>query len=160
MRPRRCRTPDRRPACGHSPGAGPGCGHLDRPAGRRAAVCPALALSATLWHACLHAALAPRSPEADVGRHALLALVAGMGIVTALLPSLAGRAPGKPLVAVLPVLALAAPSLRLPRLGWSLAAVGVALSLWLLVAVRLDDPRVSPVQHRAVEHGRGRRPAA
>ena len=117
---------------------------------------PALVLAGvTLWHALRmrRERLTRAFPqEGDVESVTLLlALVAGAGILTAIVldPSWAGRAPGEPLVAVLPVLAaLTSGSLRrLPRLGGALAIAGVALTLWLLVAVRLDDGAgVSPVR--------------
>ena len=120
---------------------------------------PALALAgATLWQAVRlrRGRMARAFPEeADVeATTKLLALTAGAGILTAvvLAPSLAGRAPGEPLVVVLPILAaLAAGSLRrLPRLGGALALASVAMTLWMLVAVRMDDrAAVSPV-HGAV----------
>jgi hypothetical protein len=117
---------------------------------------PAIALAgATLWHAVnlRRGRMARAFPqEADVeATTMLLALVAGAGLLTAvvLAPSLAGRAPGEPLVVVLPFLAaLAAGSLRRrPRLGGALALAGVVMTLWLLVAVRVDDRAgVSPVR--------------
>ena len=120
---------------------------------------PALALAGvTLWHALRmrRERLARAFPqEGDVESVTLLlALVAGAGVLTAIVlaPSWAGRGPGEPLVAVLPILAaLTGASLRrLPRLGGTLAISGVVLTLWLLVAVRLDDRAgVSPV-HGAV----------
>ena len=89
--------------------------------------------------------------EADAERATqLLALVCAAGVLTALLlPSLAGRGPGEPLVVVLPCLAaLAAAALRrVPRTGGALALAGVVLTLWMLVAVRIDDHAgVSPVR--------------
>lgn len=117
---------------------------------------PVVALAgATLWNAwhLRREKVARAFPEeVDVAAAVrLLALVAGAGVLTAMVlaPSLAGRGPGEALVPVLPVLAaLAAPSLRrLPRVGGALALVGVVLTVWLLVAVRVGDGAgVSPVR--------------
>lgn len=89
--------------------------------------------------------------EVDVEIAALLlAAICAATVLTAivLLPSLAGRAPGEPLVVALPcAAALCAWALRRhPRAGLALALVGIALSLWMLVGVRLDDGAgLSPV---------------
>lgn len=70
-----------------------------------------------------------------------LALICGAALFTAvfLIPWFSGRAPGEAMVTVLPVAgALCAWGMRrLPGLGIALAAIGVALSLWILVAGHL-----------------------
>ncbi len=79
-----------------------------------------------------------------------LATICAAAALTAvvLTPSLAGRFPGEPLVIALPcAAALCAWALRRhPRAGLALALIGVALSAWTLVGVRLDDnAALSPV---------------
>ena len=102
---------------------------------------PAMAfVSAWLFWRSRRDRLARALPEAvDVEvATGFLVLVCGAALVTAvfLLPWFSDRAPGEALATVLPLAgALCAWGLRrFPAVGTSLAAVGVALSLWLLVA--------------------------
>lgn len=107
---------------------------------------PVLALafvSAWLFWRSRRERLARALPEAvDIEVAAgFLVLVCAAGLVTAvfLVPWFSDHAPGEALVAVLPLAgALCAWGLRrFPAAGTALAALGVALSLWLLVAGHL-----------------------
>lgn len=105
-----------------------------------------------LWRSRRERLAAAFPGEVDVEVAAgLMAAVCGAAALTAvlLLPSLEGRFPGEPLAVALPcAAALAAWGLRRrPRLGLALALVGVSLTVWVLVAARLDaGAGVSPVR--------------
>lgn len=103
-----------------------------------------------LWHS-RRERLARALPEAiDIEvATGFLALICGAALFTAvfLLPWFAERAPGEALATVLPLAgALCAWGMRrLPGLGIALAAVGVALSIWILIAGHLaPDAGISP----------------
>lgn len=103
-----------------------------------------------LWHS-RRERLARALPEAiDIEvATGFLALICAAAVFTALLlvPWFAERAPGEALATVLPVAgALCAWGMRrLPALGLALSAVGLALTLWLLVAGHLaTDAGLSP----------------
>ena len=103
-----------------------------------------------LWHS-RRERLARALPEAiDIEvATGFAALICAAAIFTAvlLLPWFADRAPGEALATVLPVAgALCAWGMRkLPALGIALAAVGILLSLWLLIAGHLaQDAGLSP----------------
>ncbi len=90
------------------------------------------------------ARLARALPEAGEVERAsgLLAAICGASLLTAVfaLPSLASMSPGEPLVVALPTAAaLSAWGIRrYPKTAVALAAAGLALTLWLLVAARLS----------------------
>ncbi len=80
-----------------------------------------------------------------------LAAICGAALATAvlLLASFDGRGPGEPLAVALPCAgALAAWGMRRHRtVGIALSLIGLALTIWVLVAARLDDDAgVSPVR--------------
>ena len=70
-----------------------------------------------------------------------MAAICAAAVVAAIffLPSLSGLSPGEPLVVALPTAAALSSwgMRRYPKLGVALAVVGVALTLWLLIAARL-----------------------
>jgi hypothetical protein len=90
------------------------------------------------------ARLARALPEAaDVEVAAgLMAAICAAAVIAAVffLPNLSGLSPGEPLIVALPTAAALSSwgMRRYPKLGVALAAVGIALTLWLLIAARIS----------------------
>lgn len=82
----------------------------------------------------------PEAADVEVAAQ-LMAAICAASVVAAIffLPSLSGLSPGEPLVVALPTAAALSSwgMRRYPKLGVALAVVGVALTLWLLIAARL-----------------------
>ncbi len=82
----------------------------------------------------------PEAADVEVAAHLMTAICAAALIGAVLfLPSLSGLSPGEPLIVAIPTAAALSSwgMRRYPKLAVALAAVGVALTLWLLVAARV-----------------------
>lgn len=82
----------------------------------------------------------PEAGDVEVAAQLMAAIcIATVVAAVFFLPSLRGLSPGEPLIVALPTAAALSSwgMRRYPRLGIALAVVGVALTLWLLIAARL-----------------------
>jgi hypothetical protein len=82
----------------------------------------------------------PEAADVEVAAQLMTAICAAAVIgAVFLLPTLSGLSPGEPLVVAIPTAAALSSwgMRRYPKLGIVLAAIGVALTLWLLIAARV-----------------------
>ena len=91
----------------------------------------------------------PEAADVEVAAQ-LMAAICAAALIAAVffLPSLSGLSPAEPLIVALPTAAALSSwgMRRYPKVGVALAVIGVALTLWLLVAARLAvDVGLSPL---------------
>jgi len=82
----------------------------------------------------------PEAADVEVAVQLMAAIcLAALIAAVFFLPSLSGLSPGEPLIVALPTAAALSSwgMRRYPKLGVALAAVGVGLTLWLLIAARV-----------------------